>query len=134
MKNTTLYYIWAGLYLLCGALSLIPTPSGALRVFMTLLSVAFFAPGILLLINARRSGDEKTVKQLRLLSILSLGLTLLLLIFNILSVTGSETLGNVLYYILMLVSVPMVCSGHYVLSLFLWACILVCTLPKKKIN
>ena len=58
------------------------------------------------------------------LSALSLGLTLLALILNLLSALGSATLGNVLYGILIVVSSPMVCSGFWALSLFLWACLL----------
>lgn len=134
MKKTTFYSIWAGLYVLCGGLSLIPAPAGALRVVMTLLSLLFFLPPLFLLLDARRSGDAKTMKLLRLLSILSLSLTFLLLIANIAAVLAPQVLGNILYSILIFVSVPMVCSGHYVLSLFLWACLLLCTLLKKTTN
>lgn len=132
MKNTVLCTIWAGLFVLCAVLGLIPAPTGLLQVLMTCLSVLFFLPPCLLLVQAFRTGDRKTIALLRKLSLLSLGLTLLLLLVNILAVLGSEGLGTVLYYILALVSVPMVCSGHYVLSLFLWACLLVATLSAKK--
>lgn len=134
MKKYTLYYIWAGLAVLCALLGLIPTPTGALAVVMTVLSVGFFVPPAWLLVEALKTGDEKTVKQLRLLSILSLSLTVVLFIANILSMAAPEAVGNVLYFLLSILSVPMVCSGHWALSLFLWACILFCTLPKKKVN
>ena len=131
MKKSTLYYIWGGLFTLCFGLSLISAPSGALQVVMTVLSVAFFAPPVCLLVKAYQEQDAKTVKTVRLLSILSLGLTLVLFVMNILSMAGSETLGNILYYVLVFFSVPMVCSGSYALSLFLWACVLFSTFFKK---
>ena len=51
-------------------------------------------------------------------------LTLVLLVCNFLSVLGSEALGNVLHYMLIILSTPMVCCGAWGLSLFLWACLL----------
>ena len=120
--------------MLCALLGLIPTPSGALSVVMTLLSIAFFVPPAWLLADAYKTGCEKTVTLLRRISLISLSATLVLFIANILAVAGSEALGDVLYVLLAIVSVPMVCSGHYVLSLFLWACLLICALPKKKIS
>ena len=69
---------------------------------------------------------------MRNLSALSLGLTLAVLILNFMSALGSETLGNVLYYVLVVVSAPMICSGYWVLSLFLWACVLMVSLSQLK--
>lgn len=134
MNNKILYALWGGMYLLCAGLSLIGTPAPALSLVMTVFSILFFAPPALLLINARRRGDQKTQKTLRLLSLVSLGATLLFFIANILSILGSALLGDILYYVLLFVSVPMVCSRHFLLSLFLWACLLFCTLPKKRTN
>ena len=34
-------------------------------------------------------------------------------------------MGNFLYQVLIIVSSPMVCSRHWALSLFLWACLLI---------
>ena len=131
MKNSTLYFIWGALFALCFGLSLIPAPSGALSVVMTVLSIAFFVPPVWLLINARGEGDQKTAKIVRLISILSLGLTLLLFLLNILALGWSEAVGNFLHYVLVFFSVPMVCCGSYALSLFLWACVLFGSLLKK---
>ena len=132
MKNTALYYIWAGLYALCFGLSLIPTPSAPLQVVMTVLSFAFFVPPVWLLVNAFRENDQKTLKLVRLLSILSLSLTFLLFVLNILSLGWSEGVGTFLHYALVFLSVPMVCSGSYALGLFLWACLLFSTFVKIK--
>ena len=128
MKKTIFFSLWVGLYILCALLGLIPSPGGALRVVMTVLSVLFFLPPTLLFLESKKTGDKKTLKLLRLLSILSLGGTLLLFVFNILAVAWPEALGNALYVLLNFVSAPMVCSGYYVISLFLWACLLFMTL------
>ena len=121
MKKSSLYYIWLGVFVLCFGLSLIPTPSSALSVVLKILSVGFFVPPAVLLFQAKQNKDTKTVNWVRLISGLSLGLTLVALIANIASTAGSETLGNVLYVILIWVSSPMICSGYWALSLFLWA-------------
>jgi len=130
MKKSTLYYIWGGAYALCALLSLIGKPSAVLQVVMTLFSLGFFVPPAVLLVQAFQNEDLKTVKLLRLISLFSLGLTVLLFLLNIFSMGWSEAWGNFLYYALVFLSVPMVCSGHYALSLFLWACLLFSTFLK----
>ena len=46
------------------------------------------------------------------------------------------TMGNVLFAVLIVVSSPMVCSGYWALSLFLWACLLIVShsLLRKNFN
>lgn len=132
MKKNILFALWAVLYIVCFALGCIAEPEGTQAVAMTVMSVLFFVPGIILLVQALMNKDNKLLVLLRWISAVSLGLTLIMLIANIASVNASQTAGTMLFYILNFVSVPMLCSQHYVLSLFLWACILVCTLPKKK--
>ena len=131
MKKAVLYCIWAVFYILCFALGCISAPGEGQAIAMTIMSVLFFVPGALLVVKAFRTDDKKLLTQLRWISILSLGLTVVMLIVNFMSVNASEAAGNVLNYILNFVSVPMICSRHFVLSLFLWACLLFCTLTKK---
>lgn len=131
MKKVVLYCAWAVLYILCAILGHIESPQGAQAAAMTILSVVFFVPGFWLLVQAVRSGSRKDLACLRIISGVSLGLTLAALIANIASVAGSELLGQVFYVILIWVSSPMICSGYWVLSLFLWACILCGTFYKK---
>lgn len=135
MNRKFLFALWAGLFIVCAAIGFIPDPTGAVRVLLTLLSAAFFVPPALLLYQAIRDGDTPVLRLVRNLSALSLGLTLVLLVLNFLSALRSETLGDILYSILTIVSSPMVCSGYWVLSLFLWACLLMVSLKglqKKK--
>lgn len=132
MKKNTLFALWGGLFILCAGLGFIPEPAGAAQAVLTALSVCFFAPAAGILYGAAKDNDIPTLKLMRNLSALSLGLTLAALILNFLSALGSETLGNVLYYVLVVVSAPMICSGYWVLSLFLWACVLMVSLSQLK--
>ena len=128
MNKKLLYVLWAGLFLLCAGLGFLPEPQGALPSVLTAMSLVFFLPPALLLYMARRQQDSDTVKLIRNLSGLSLVLSLILLILNFLTALQSEFLGEVLYYILVIVSAPMICSGHWAMSLFLWACLLMASL------
>ena len=130
MVKVLLYGLWLFFYFLCGILGIMEPSTDLQAGAMTVLSLVFFLPPAILLIRAIRKGDRKTVKTLRLISILSLSLTLVGFIINIAAVNASEQTGLVLYRVLNFLSVPMVCSRHYVLSLFLWACLLFSTFPK----
>lgn len=125
MKKSYLFALWGGLFTLCAALGFIPEPSGVLKLLMTLLSVAFFVPGALLLRLAHQQSDRNLALLVRNLAAASLALTAALIIANFLSALGSELLGNILYSILIIVSSPMVCSRYWALSLFLWACLMI---------
>ena len=126
MNKKTLFVLWGILFILCAGLGFIPAPAGALKGLMTALSVLFFLPPALLLYRA----DRETAMLIRNLSLLSLGVTLVTLILNFVLAVSSEFLGNVLHYVLVIVSAPMICSGYWVLSLFLWACLLMISLKK----
>lgn len=135
MNQKFLFTLWGGLFIVCAAMGFIPDPAGVGRILLTLLSIAFFVPPALALYQAIQAGDQPVLRLIRNLSALSLGLTLVLLVLNFLSALRSETLGDILYNILTIVSSPMVCSGCWVLSLFLWACLLMVSLKglrKKK--
>ena len=132
MKQKTLFVLWGGMYILCAGLGFIPQPEGWLKWLLTFIGVAFFVPGAYLLYRAVQEKNRKTIHLIRKLSILSLALTLTLLVLNILSVLWSETLGNVLYILLVIVSSPMACCGGYALSIFLWACLLMASLKYGK--
>ena len=132
MKKSTLYYIWLGAFVVCFLFSLIEKPSAPLQVVMTIFSLGFFAPPVCLFVKAKREQDKKSIKMLRIVAILSLALTLLLFILNIMSMAWSEAAGNFLYYVLTFVSVPAVCCKSWALSLFLWGCLLSATFLKDQ--
>ena len=128
MSKKVLFSLWGGLFILCAGLGFIPgfsdTVGGGAQGVLTVLSVLFFLPRGLIVWNGAKTKDVHSLKLVRNLSALSLGLTLLVLILNMLAAVGSEILGNVLHGILIIVSAPMVLSGFWALSLFLWACLL----------
>ncbi|MBR3979410.1 MAG: hypothetical protein IKJ94_07300 [Oscillospiraceae bacterium] len=132
MKKRILYIVWLWLYLLCAALGHTASPTATQQAAMTCLSVIFFIPGFWLLIDFCRRRDKKGLSCLFFISLASLALTFLLLLANLLSVTGPEALGNVLYVLLIWLSSPMVCSGYWFLSLFLWAILLFSAITCKK--
>lgn len=126
MKNRNLFIAWGVLFILCAVLGFIPAAEGVGRLLMTGISVLFFLPPALVI----RAGDREQLLLIRNLSLLSLGLSVVLLILNFLTAFRSEALGNVLHALLTVVSCPMIASGHWALSLFLWACLLVASMKK----
>lgn len=132
MHKKALYALWGILFILCAGLGFIPEPEGFLKGLMTALAVVFFLPGALLLGRAKKEKDLQTVALIRNLSAASLGLTLLALVGNFLSFTASEAVGDGLYAVLVIVSSPMVCGGYWLLSLFLWACLLVVSIDARR--
>lgn len=124
MKAKPIYALWAAAFILCAGLGFIPEPGENLQVVLTVLSLLFFLPPAVLLYGAAKKHDTHTLTLIRNLSALSLGLTLAALILNFLTALRSDLLGRILHYVLVIVSSPMICSGHWALSLFLWACLL----------
>jgi hypothetical protein len=116
------------LFILCAVLGFIPRPGIALQILMTIFSIVFFLPGALLLRLSHTSGDRSIAELVRNFSAASLILTAVLLILNFLSVLSPALLGNILHIILVVVSTPMICSGYWVLSMFLWACLMICSM------
>lgn len=124
MKQKALFVLWGGLFILCAGLGFIPQPEGFLRGLMTAAALGFFLVGWLILYRADKTGDRDSLLLVRNLSLLSLGLTLLLLVFSFLTLNVSQRMGDLVHVILVIVSSPMICSGYWALSMFLWACLL----------
>ena len=124
MNKKLLFVLWGVLFGVTAALGFLPQQNG-----LTLAAAfLFFLPPALLLWKKER----ETTLLIRNLSALSLGLTMVTLILNFILAVSSETLGNALHGILTVVSAPMICSGYWVLSLFLWACLLMVSLKQSK--
>ena len=132
MKKSTLFGLWAGLFIICAGLGFIPSPAGGLRILLTALSIGFFVPPAVLLYRAKQTGAGHTLQLLRNLSALSLLATLVLLVLNFLSAFWPKFWGDLLHGMLVVVSSPMVCSGYWALSLFGWACLLMVSLKLLK--
>ena len=125
MKIKLTYVLWAVLFVICGCLGFVQNPVGFGKVLLVLSSLIFFIPGFVLLSWGQRKG-------VRIVSICSLAVTLVLLMANFLSVLASKLAGDILYGLLVFFSSPMLCSQFWVLSLFLWACLLMSTFLKSK--
>lgn len=132
MKEKVLYAIWGGLYILCVGLGFISEPAGFGKFLLVLTALIFFLPGGAILYYGLKGQDRKMLLRLRIVCISSLLLTMVLLVANILSAAASVAIGNLLYELLALVSAPMLCGQYWVMSLFLWACLLMGTFLKKK--
>lgn len=132
MKRTLAYILWGCMYIVCVGLGTVENPQGFGKLLLVLTGIIFFLPPGYLLYTARKTGDKKQLLLIRILSILSLALTLVLLVINFLSVGMDAATGMRLYELLNLVSAPMLCCQYWVVSLFLWACLLWGSFPGNK--
>ena len=128
MKNRFLYALWGALFILCAGLGFIPESDGGLKFLRTGLSILFFLPPALLIWKARQERNRAALLLVRNLSIVSLSLSVALIIANFLTAFRSQLLGDILHGVLVVVSTPMICGGHWAMSLFLWACLLIASL------
>ena len=133
MDNGILLALWGGMYIICCVLGFVSPADSFSRVFMTVLSVLFFLPPGLMVWQAKKKSDRKTLRLVRRISLICQGLTTVTLVGNFLSVLAStELVGTLLHWLLALVSVPMLCSNAWILSLFGWACLLFASGKKRK--
>ncbi|MBO5078080.1 MAG: hypothetical protein J6B67_00160 [Oscillospiraceae bacterium] len=130
MKEKILYVFWLCFYILCVGLGTVVQRSAGLHIAFTVLSLLFFLPGILLLWEGIRANDRKMLLRVRIVSLVSLLLTVSLIVLNILTVTAGDAVGQVMHDLLILVSAPMFCCYWRGLSLFLWACLFVGSFPR----
>ena len=132
MKHRLCYGLWACLFILCAGLGFIPEPEGSLSAVLSLLALLFFLPPAWLLYQSGKHRQKDTALLIRNLSLVSLILTVTVLILNFFTAFASQHLGQILHYVLVIVSSPMICSGHWAMSLFLWACLLMVSLRQLK--
>lgn len=125
MKEKITYALWAVLYVLCAGLGFVQNAAGFGKFLLVFLSLLFFLPGGLLLYWGQR-------KAVRIISLCSLGITLILLVLSFLTVRASLFVGDLIYALLVVFSSPMACSQYWVLSLFLWACLLMASFLKPR--
>ena len=125
MNKKLSFTIWGVLFAICAGLGFVPQPDGALKVLMVMLALGFFGLGGWILWQAGQRKDVPTVTLIRSLSLASLVLTFVILLANFMSVFTSEWLGNLLHYMLVVISTPMFCTPSWAMSLFLWACLMV---------
>lgn len=134
MKNRNLYIAWGIFYIFCTVLGFIPPRDGLFFALCMALSLGFFVPPAILLHRAIKRGDNKTVRLIRTLAAVSLSVTLGLLVLNIAAVGATATVGNLLYWLLIVASSPMICMQIRGISLFLWAVLLIVAIRELRKN
>ena len=135
MKNSKLLWcLWAIAYAICTVCGFIPVTADAISGLFILLSLGFFVPPALLIFRGVQNKQPKILRLIRNLSIISLSVTLVTIVLNFVSIQASAAWGTVLYWLLILVSTPMICAQHWVIGLFGWALLLMTCLNylKKK--
>ena len=128
MSDRKLCLIWLYLYILCAALGFIPEPQGLLQAMLALAAILFFVPPSILLYRGIKSGKRKFLRLVRNLSALSLLVTLVLYVVNILCVAAGNLVGNILNAALVVFSAPALTFPVPVASMFAWACLLMVSL------
>lgn len=130
MKQKCIYLLWLFVYIICVGLGTLYEDILVLQIFQGLFAVLFFVPPVLLVLEGLKDGQKKYLVQVRIISIVSLVLTLAFMIANIAAVYASEAVGNTLNQIYILVATPMHCLPYGFISIFLWACLLMLTFPR----
>ena len=116
---------WVGMYILCAVLGFLQPQQGGAKVLLQILALLFFLPPAADLYFSWKRKDQDELRLIRNISLLSLGLTMVLLVCNVLcALTSNTILGEILHYALVLASVPFVCGQYSVYSLLLWAILL----------
>ena len=131
-KEIISYCVWLCLYILCVGLGTVEEINGIGKVLFVLTALIFFLPGVYLLYLGITQKEKKILLRVRIIAICSLALTVLVFSANVIAVGSSANVGRTLYDLLNLVSAPMFCSQYWILSLFLWACLLSASFQKKK--
>ena len=132
MKKKALYLGWLAMFALCAGLGFLPQPAGLTRGLLIALAVLCFVPPALIVYFGWREKSWEDLRLVRNLAIGSLVMTLVALIGNFLTLAASETVGNVLYAILVILSSPMVCGQIWIISLLLWAALMWTTVALLK--
>ena len=132
VKEIISYCVWLCLYILCVGLGTIEEVEGIGKVLFILTGLIFFLPGAYLLYLGKKEQNKGIILRVRIASICSLVLTMIVFCANVIAVSADASVGRVLYDILGLVSAPMFCMQYWIVSIFLWACLLSASFTKPK--
>lgn len=131
VKEIISYGVWLCLYILCVGLGTVKEVAGIGKALFILTSLIFFLPGAYLLWLGKRENNKKILLRVRIAAICSLALTVIVFCANVIAVSATAAVGRFLYDLLNLVSAPMFCAQYWILSIFLWACLLSASLIKS---
>lgn len=124
--------VWVGMYILCAVLGFLPSQEGANRVLLVIFGVLFFVPPGLLVYTCWKEKNGKWLRFVRIVALVVLITTVALMLLNLMSITlllvmpekAALVLGDILYYLLNLGSVPMMCGQYWGLGMTGWAVLL----------
>ena len=132
VKAAISYCVWLCLYILCVGLGTVEEIAGIGKALFVATALIFFLPGIYLLYLGFHDKNKKLILSVRIIAICSLALTMIVFCCNVIAVSASANVGRNLYDLLNVVSAPMFCAQYWILSIFLWACLLSASLKKLK--
>ena len=132
LKEIISYCVWLCLYILCVGLGTVEEVAGIGKVLFILTGLIFFLPGIYLLHLGKQEQNKKMILRVRIVAICSLALTMIVFSANVIAVSADASVGRNLYEMLNLVSAPMFCIQYWIVSIFLWACLLSASFQKNK--
>ena len=130
-KEIVSYCVWLCLYILCVGLGTVEQIQGIGKVLFILTSLIFFLPGSYLLYLGHKEQNKPILVRVRIISICSLALTVIVFCANVIAVSASKEVGRTLYDVLNLVSAPMFCAQYWIISIFCLACLLSASFMKK---
>jgi hypothetical protein len=130
LKEKIFYLFWLAMYIICVGMSTITDRNTVIHILLMVLAIAFYIPGLLLVIEGIRENSKKILLRVRIICTCSLALTIILIIGNIASVYASPSVGNLLNQLFLIVAAPMHCCYYRFISIFLWGCLLMGTVPK----
>ena len=124
--------LWVGMFILCCVLGFLPSQEGANRWLLAIFAVLFFLPPALLVYGLWRIRDKAWLRILRIIAIAVVASTVALLLMNMFSITllmllpmqAALAVGDVLYYLLLVVSTPMVCGQYWGIGMIGWAALM----------
>lgn len=124
--------LWVGMFILCCVLGFLPPQEGANRWLLAIFAVLFFLPPALLVYGLWRNRDKAWLRILRIIAIAVVASTVALLLMNMFSITllmllpmqAALAVGDVLYYLLLVVSTPMVCGQYWGIGMIGWAALM----------
>ena len=134
LKEKILYAAWLCMYILCVGIGTVENVEGIGKFLFVVVSIIFFLPGAWILYMGVQEKNKKMLLRVRILSICSLTLTVIVFAANVIALGASTEVGNTLHDLLNLVSAPMFCSQYWILSLFLWSCLLSASFTKLKME
>ncbi len=130
--NRQLAIAWGALYGLCAIFSLIPSPNSLVQAVRFLMALGMFLPAGILLYRSIRWNNARFKKRIRIVCVAWLGTAAVLLMLNFASADWPENLGNFLHYALLILCSPIGCTQYWMLSVFLWACLLYASFLKRE--